>query len=55
MGSALASFVLPRTGELVDSPASAAGTLLGAACFLAGAALMFPARRASRAETSVPI
>lgn len=54
MGSALASFVLPKTGELVNSPVSAAGTLLGAACFLGGAAMMFPAWRESRAEASVP-
>lgn len=45
MVSALASFVLPKTGELIDSPVSIAGTLLGAMCFLVGAALMFPAWR----------
>jgi hypothetical protein len=45
MISALASFVLPRTGELINSPLSIAGTLLGALCFLIGAILMFPAWR----------
>jgi hypothetical protein len=47
MVSAVASFVLPKTGELIDSPVSIAGTLLGAMCFLVGAALMFPAWRHS--------
>jgi hypothetical protein len=45
MLSALASYVLPSTGELINSPVSIAGTLLGALCFLIGAALMFPAWR----------
>jgi hypothetical protein len=45
MISALASFVLPRTGELINSPLAIAGTLLGALCFLIGAILMFPAWR----------
>jgi hypothetical protein len=40
MVSAIASYVLPSTGELVDSWWSIAGTLLGAGCFLVGAALM---------------
>jgi hypothetical protein len=45
MISALASFVLPQTGELINSRVSIAGTLLGALCFLIGAILMFPAWR----------
>ena len=45
MISALASFVLPSTGELINSWVSIAGTLLGALCFLIGAILMFPAWR----------
>ena len=45
MISALASYVLPSTGELINSPVSIAGTLLGALCFLIGAILMFPAWR----------
>ncbi|WP_426566187.1 hypothetical protein ACPPVT_06425 [Angustibacter sp. McL0619] len=45
MWSALASFVLPSTGDLIDVRASVLGTLLGAVCFLAGAALMLPAWR----------
>jgi uncharacterized membrane protein YgdD (TMEM256/DUF423 family) len=50
MGSALASYVLPSTGEYINSQVSIAGTLFGAACFLLGAILMFPAwKRAVRA------
>ena len=43
MASAVASFVLPSTGGLIDSPVATGGTLFGAACFLIGAALLFPA------------
>jgi hypothetical protein len=46
MASAIGSFVLPSTGDLVDQPLAVGGTLLGAACFLLGALLMFPAWRA---------
>jgi hypothetical protein len=42
MWSAIAAYVLPN-GEELDSGVAVAGTLLGAACFLIGAALMFPA------------
>jgi hypothetical protein len=45
MASALASYVLPSTDEVVSTRISVAGTLLGALCFLVGAALMFPAWR----------
>jgi hypothetical protein len=45
MASALASYVLPSTGELINSEVSIVGTLVGAACFLVGAILMFPAWR----------
>ena len=55
MASALASFVLPSSGELINTRVAVAGTLLGAACFLIGAALMFPAWQpsvdAARART----
>ena len=43
MISVLASYVLPSTGEFINSPVSIAGTLLGAACFVGGAILMLPA------------
>jgi NADH:ubiquinone oxidoreductase subunit H len=50
MISALATYVLPSTGELINSRFSIIGTLLGAHCFLLGAVLMFPAwRQAVRA------
>ena len=53
MASAVASFVLPATGELINSRDSIIGTLLGAACFLFGAILMLPAwRHAVRAASS---
>jgi hypothetical protein len=45
MVSALASYVLPTTGDFINSQVSIAGTLLGALCFLLGAILMFPAWR----------
>jgi len=47
MWSAIASYVLPTTGDLIDSRASILGTLLGALCFLVGAALVLPAWRAA--------
>jgi hypothetical protein len=46
MASAIASYVLPSTDAVIDVPLSNAGTLLGAVCFLVGAALMLPAWRA---------
>ena len=52
MGSAVASFVLPSTGELIDAPVAVAGTFLGGVCFLGGAALMLPVRRDARLEPS---
>jgi hypothetical protein len=45
MASALAGFVLPRTGEVINLRVDVAGTLFGALCFLIGAVLMFPAWR----------
>jgi hypothetical protein len=45
MASAIASYVLPSTDAMIDIPLSNAGTLLVAACFLVGAALMLPAWR----------
>ena len=55
MASALASYVLPTTGAYVDTPVAVGGTLLGALCFLIGAALLLPAwRRAVRDVTQAP-
>jgi hypothetical protein len=54
MASALASYVLPSTDEVVSTRLSVAGTLLGALCFLVGAALMFPAWRRDLRPTTAP-
>jgi hypothetical protein len=53
MWSAIGSFDVPGTGELLDESASVAGTLWGAVCFLVGALLVFPAWR--RAVAAVPV
>ncbi|MET0714380.1 MAG: hypothetical protein ABWY57_05655 [Mycetocola sp.] len=45
MVSAIASFVLPSTGGVIDEPVANAGTFVGAVCFLIGAALILPAWR----------
>lgn len=47
MASAVASYVLPSTQQMLDVRVSGAGTLLGALCFLLGAALLFPAWRSA--------
>jgi hypothetical protein len=47
MASALASYVLPSSGDLINTRIAVAGTLFGAMCFLIGAALLFPAWRRS--------
>ncbi len=53
MVSAVGSFDVPGTGELLNEGASVAGTLWGAVCFLIGAILVFPAwRRAVAASVS---
>jgi hypothetical protein len=55
MASALASYVVPSTDQLVSTRVAVLGTLLGALCFLAGSALMFPAwRDAVRTVSPVP-
>lgn len=43
MASALTSFVLPSTGDVINDSVALGGTLLGAVCFLVGAILMLPA------------
>jgi hypothetical protein len=48
--SAVTSFVLPDTGELLNTAATNAFTFLGAVCFLAGAYLLFPEDRSARAS-----
>ena len=53
MASAIASYVVPSTDELLGAHLAVAGTLWGAVCFLVGAALMLPAwRRALPAQAA---
>ena len=52
MASAIASYVL-STGDVVNTRVSVAGTLLGALCFLVGAALMLPAWKGAVRSASV--
>ncbi|MGB0098651.1 MAG: hypothetical protein WBP61_00080 [Nocardioides sp.] len=40
MASAIGSYVIPSTDELLDAPVAVYGTLLGAVCFLLGALLL---------------
>ena len=47
MASAIASFVLPSSGDYISVAVSDAGTFVGAVCFFLGAALMLPAWRAA--------
>ena len=42
--SAVTSFVLPDTGELVNTAATNAFTFLGAVCFLLGGYLLIPVK-----------
>ena len=55
MVSAIAGFVVPSTGTMLDLRLDNAGTLIGAVCFLVGAALMGPAwRSAVRSRSAHP-
>jgi hypothetical protein len=47
MASAVAAYVLPSSGDVLNLRIDVAGTLLGAACFLIGAALMIPGWQAA--------
>jgi hypothetical protein len=55
MASALASYVVPSTGEFINSRVSIAGTGFGALCFLLGAIVMFPAWRHAVQEAAPPV
>jgi len=55
MVSAIAGFVVPSSGTVLDLRLDNAGTLIGAVCFLVGAALMGPAwRSAVRSRSAHP-
>jgi hypothetical protein len=47
--SAVASYVVPATGQLRNVELSNLGTFVGALCFLAGAILLLPERTESSA------
>ncbi|MGD9570563.1 MAG: hypothetical protein AB7V62_01600 [Thermoleophilia bacterium] len=49
--SAITSFILPSTGEVIDAEATNAFTFLGAVCFLLGAWLVSAEARATRAAS----
>jgi hypothetical protein len=46
--SAVASYVIPATGELRNAASANLGTLVGAVCFLVGAVLLLPERTEER-------
>lgn len=50
MVSAIASYVVPSTDEVLSARLSVGNTLLGAVCFLVGAALVIPAWRRDLVE-----
>jgi hypothetical protein len=48
--SAIASYVVPATGSILDLAAANWGTSLGAACFLAGALMLWPTHASAPKE-----
>jgi hypothetical protein len=44
--SAVAGYVVPATGDLLDAALDTSGTFWGAVCFLIGALLLLPEARA---------
>jgi len=52
--SAVASYVVPATGELRNAAQANLGTLMGAACFLVGALLLLPERTSVPSQTKSP-
>ena len=48
--SAIASYFVPATGSILDLAAANWGTSLGAACFLAGAVMLWPASESTRPQ-----
>jgi hypothetical protein len=48
--SAVAGWVQPSTGDLLDAALDTSGTFWGAICFLIGAALMLPEARQAAPE-----
>ena len=54
MVSAIASYIVPATGSILDLAAANWGTALGAACFFAGAVLLWPRPDPARPEEVRP-
>jgi hypothetical protein len=54
MASAIASYVVPATGSVLDLAAANWCTGLGALCFFAGALLLLPSRRAAAPDKHPP-
>jgi hypothetical protein len=52
--SAIASYVVPKTGDVLDLAAANATTSLGALCFLVGAVLLLPEAARTSARASAP-
>jgi hypothetical protein len=52
--SAVAAFVVPSTGSLLDQQLSNLGTFVGALCFLAGGLLLLPERTQPRGVAGAP-
>jgi hypothetical protein len=52
--SAIASYVVPATGSVLDLAAANLGTALGAACFFAGAVMMWPSALPVRSQEVQP-
>jgi hypothetical protein len=49
--SAVAGYINPATGQLHNAERSNLGTLIGAACFFAGALLLLPERTEERSDS----
>ena len=48
--SAVAGYINPATGQLLNAERSNTGTLIGAVCFLAGAIMLMPERTEEASE-----
>jgi hypothetical protein len=52
--SAVASYFVPATGSILDLAAANWGAALGAACFLAGAVMLWPAHVSTQPQEVRP-
>ena len=51
--SAVAAYVVPATGDVWNAELSNLGTLVGAICFLIGAILLLPSKRATKSQSVI--